>query len=48
MSLFDLIQQIPAFMGHLIKKKGKYNDEYEEMKDGSKVPKMYGKFHLGS
>jgi hypothetical protein len=35
-------------VGHLIKKKGKYNDEYEEMKDGSKVPKMYGKFHLGS
>jgi hypothetical protein len=32
----------------MLKKKGRSDDDYEEMKDGSKVPKMYGMFHLGA
>jgi hypothetical protein len=49
MSLSQLIQQIPGFVADMIRKKGKPEFEQDETsKEGArKVPKMYGKFHLG-
>lgn len=48
MNLQELIQQIPNFIGHMLKKKGRSEEDYEEMKDGTRVPKMFGMFHLGA
>jgi hypothetical protein len=40
---------IPSFVDKMLQKKGhKERDiEMEELKDGVRMPKMYGKFHLG-
>lgn len=49
MNLLELIKMIPGFVAHMLDlkhKKGK-EIEFEELKEGQKVPKMYGKFHLG-